>query len=88
MAREQRKQTNKEYLSYIADRIASERPSGELIFKTLTDIDERAYGRGYRARITDSAKFREWKQKKREESWNSVKDHLDDCVHKNKDTNQ
>lgn len=79
---EERRQTNREYLSMIADRISSERPSKEIILNTLISLEERGYGRGYRARITDSAKFKEGQDKRRLISWHGVKDHLDDLCSK------
>jgi hypothetical protein len=81
METKEKRQTNREYLSMIADRISSERPVKEIILNTLIDIEERGYGRGYRARIADGAKFRDAQTKRREESWNSVKDNIDDKVH-------
>lgn len=78
----EKKPSNRVYLSYLAERIASERPSADIILKTLIDTEERGYGRGYIARTKDSSKFKEFQRKKREESWSSVKDRIDDLCHK------
>jgi len=75
-------QSNRKYLSYVAERISTERPSTEIILQTLADIDERGYGRGYVARTRDSSKFKDFQRRKRDESWSSVKDRIDDMCHK------
>lgn len=81
-AKAEKKPTNRAYLSYVAERIASERPSVEMITQTLADIDERGYGRGYVARTRDSSKFKDFQRRKRDESWSSIKDFIDDSCHK------
>jgi len=74
--------TNREYLTYVAERIASERPSSKIILQTLIDIDERGDNRGYRKRTKDSSRFKEFQRKRRDESWNGCKDYIDDMCHK------
>jgi hypothetical protein len=84
----ERVKTNKEYLSYIADRIASERPNAEIILNTLVGIDERGVGRGYKMRIADGRKFKEKQLQRRTESFNAIKDNMDNLTHKGEVTNE
>ena len=72
------KQTNRQYLALIAERIFSERPSTKIILNTLIDIEKHGYGRGYQARTADSRKFKEAQETRRTSSWNNVKDAIAD----------
>jgi hypothetical protein len=74
----EKKQTNRMYLALIADRIASERPSADIILNTLIAMEERGYGRGYQARIADGAKFREKQLERRTASWSTIKNDIED----------
>jgi hypothetical protein len=80
--------TNREYLMFIADRIASERPSAEIIYNTLVGIDERGVGRGYKMRIADGRKFKEKQLQRRTESFNAIKDNMDNLTHKGETNNE
>jgi hypothetical protein len=70
--------TNREYLSFIADRIFTERPSAEIILKTMIDMEERGYARGYTASFMDRRKFKDAQNTRRTSSWNNVKDAISD----------
>jgi hypothetical protein len=70
--------TRKEYLAFIADRIVSERPSAGIILNTMISIEEKGYGRGYNARVSDSRKFRDRQTERRTLSWNTIKDMISD----------
>jgi hypothetical protein len=80
--KKEKKPDNMTYLRLLADRFVSERPSSDIIINTFTDIHARGYNRGYQTRLADGAKFKEWQTKRRTESWNGVKDHIDNLVHK------
>lgn len=78
METEQKPQTNRTYLSYLADRIASERPSSETILNTLIDMEEKGYSRGYKAAFADRKKFKEAQENRRKTSLNTIKDNISD----------
>jgi hypothetical protein len=75
---EKKTQTNREYLSYIADRIFTEHSSAEVILNTMIDMEERGYARGYRACFADRRKFKDAQNARRTASWNTVKDAISD----------
>ena len=70
--------TRREFLSYIAERIASERPNATIILNELIEADSVGYGRGYDRRTTDSRKFKDAQDKRRSSSWNTVRDAISD----------
>ena len=70
--------TNREYLSFIADRIFTEHSSAEVILNTMIDMEERGYARGYKACFADRRKFKEAQETRRKTSWNSCKDAISD----------
>ena len=70
--------TNREYLSYIADRIFTEHSSSEVILNTMIDMEERGYARGYKACFTDRRKFKEAQENRRKTSLNTIKDNISD----------
>ena len=74
----EKEKTNREYLSFIADRIFQEHSSVEVILNTMIDMEERGYARGYKACFADRRKFKEAQEQRRRTSWDSVKDALAD----------
>jgi hypothetical protein len=70
--------TNREYLSYIADRIFTEHSSSEVILNTMIDMEERGYARGYKACFADRRKFKEAQETRRKTSLNTIKDNISD----------
>ena len=70
--------TRREFLTYIAERIASERPNATIILNELIEADVVGYGRGYTQRTTDSRKFKEAQENRRKTSLNTIKDNISD----------
>jgi hypothetical protein len=82
MRQTDKKPENITYLTLLADRIASERPSGKIIYNTFLEIFEKGFNRGYEKRLADGATFKRWRKEKQDASWNSVKDNLSDLCSK------
>jgi hypothetical protein len=75
---EKHTKTNREYLSYIADRIFKEHPSSEVILNTMIDMEEKGYSRGYQAGFADRRRFKDAQEARRKTSWNTCKDSISD----------
>jgi hypothetical protein len=74
--------TRREYLAYIAARIASERPNETIILNELIEADKGGCRRGYDKRTADARKFKEAQETRRKSSLNSIKDHISDLCSK------
>jgi hypothetical protein len=80
--KQEKKQTNREYYSYIADRFVMERPSRDIIISTLEDVDTHGANRGYEHAFSVIRKFKEFQRKRLKESFNSCWDHISDLCSK------
>lgn len=79
---------HREHLNYVADRILTTSPTREIIFNSLLGIYELAYAEGYQTRLSDSRYFKDKQESRRKESWNAIRDHIDDLCHKEESINQ
>jgi hypothetical protein len=77
-----KKPENTTYLTALADRIANERPSAQILYNTFLDIFETGFNKGYAKRLDDGTKFKRWSKDRQENSWNSCKDHISDLCSK------
>lgn len=77
-----KKPENTTYLTMLADRIAQERPSAQIMYNTFLDIFEKGFNKGYAKRLEDGAKFRRLRKDRQDASWNGVKDNLSDMCSK------
>lgn len=70
-----------DYLLAVSDRLHEINPSKEIVFNTIKSIWRDGYGRGYLRRIDDSAYLKSQKEKHLKESFDKIKDQLDDEIH-------
>lgn len=71
----------KEYITVVADRIASTRPTTPIIASTLADIYLKGMDEGV-ARLQETYKYRRDKRNAHiKESYDSFRDNLDDEIH-------
>jgi hypothetical protein len=82
MEQKDKKPDNATYLTLLADRMATGRPSAKIIYNTFLEIFEKGFNRGYEKRLSDGAIFKRWRKEKQEASWNSVKDNISDLCSK------
>jgi hypothetical protein len=83
---------HRNYLNDVAENIITTMNSGavskEILVNTLLGVYETAFAEGYQIRIEDSVYFKDKKNTRRKASWDSVKTHIDDLVHKESPINQ
>jgi hypothetical protein len=72
---------HRDYLNGVATSIFEIQPTKQEIFNTLLNMYQPIWSEGYITRLEDSIYFRDRRNTRREESWNSVKDQLDDLIH-------
>ena len=71
---------HRSYLDATADRIAVTLPTKDIIYNTLLAVYEVAFSEGYMTRIDDAAWFKMKQEEHRKNSFNRVKDHIDDII--------
>lgn len=71
----------KEYLLAVADRLHSINPTEEIVFNTVKDVWCDGYAKGYMAHISDAKYFRDKRDADIRQSFDSIKDSIDDEIH-------
>ncbi len=71
-----------DYLEAVADRIHSTAPTKEIILNTVKSVWSDGFGRGYLRHLDDAKVFRAAREARIKESFDSIKDQLDDEIHK------
>jgi len=71
----------KDYISAVADRLHSINPSRDIVSNTVKDVWCDGYARGYMARIDDHAHFARKREQRLKESFDTIKDMIDDEIH-------
>lgn len=70
-----------DYLLAVSDRLHEINPSKEIVFNTIKSVWRDGYGRGYLRRIDDSNYFQTCRKRHLKESFDDIKDKLDDEIH-------
>ena len=82
MEQKNKKPENTTYLTCLSERIATERPSAQILYNTFLDIFETGFNKGYAKRLEDGAKFKRWSKDRQNASWDGVKTHISDLCSK------
>ena len=69
------------YIEAVADNIHSANPTREIITNTLIDLSGIMFEHGYQRCLSDNKYRKEKRDKHIKDSWNRIKDFIDDEIH-------
>jgi len=72
---------HQDYILSVADKVHKIIPTKQILINTFVDVYKTAFTEGYLTRLSDSVWFRDKQNERREASWNSIRDHLEEIIH-------